>query len=97
MEVHQADQRDEAALLRIVNGRRFDLIIEDASHKIDNSLLTLFYLWPYVVTGGLYVIEEFEGVNGHLENLELFRNCSYIKTKSPFPNQDDETLVVIRK
>lgn len=97
LEIHQGDQRDEHALLRAVNGRKFDLIVEDASHIFDNSLRTLFFLWPHVAPGGLYVIEELQDVNGHLDNLSLFKNCQSIATKSPFDNQQDEILVVLRK
>lgn len=95
LEIHQGDQRDELALLRAVNGRHFDLIIEDASHFLDNSLRTLFFLWPWVKKGGYYVIEELEGVNDHLENLYLFNGASAYEASGPSGGW--EYLVALRK
>lgn len=95
LEIHQGDQRDELALRRAVGGRRFDLVIEDASHFLDNSLRTLFFLWPCVRLGGYYVIEELEGVNGHLENLSLFQRAQAYEV--PGPSGGREYLVVLRK
>jgi len=93
LEIHQGDQRDEFALLRAVNGRQFDLIVEDAQHTLDNSLRTLFFLYPYIRSPrGLYVIEELEGVNGHLDNIGMLRGGRVIRTEGP---TSAEYLVVI--
>ena len=95
LEVYQGDQRDELALLRAAKGRKFDIIIEDASHFLDSSLRTLFFLWPYVARGGYYIIEELEGVNSHLESLSLFSGIQLHRADGP--QGGDEYLVVLKK
>lgn len=39
------------------NGR-YDIIIDDASHKYNDTLAALLQLFPYLKNGGLYVIED---------------------------------------
>lgn len=59
IEFHIGDQRSKTDCDRVAANRQFDLIIEDATHWIGDNLLSLFFLWPYVAPGGVYVIEEF--------------------------------------
>lgn len=61
-EFHLGDQRLQADCLRVAAGRLFDVIVEDAVHSVENSLLTFFWLWPFVAPGGFYIVEEFAGV-----------------------------------
>lgn len=76
--------------------RRFDLIVEDAVHSTDNTLLTLLWLWPFVKPGGLYVVEEWQNVGGDRDNIKaLWPHAEFIDTQGPFGNV--ETLVVFRK
>lgn len=96
IEFHLGDQRSKEDCERAAQGRKFDVIIEDAVHSLDNSLLTLFYLWPFVKRGGLYIIEEFDNVHGSLKNIrQLFPMADVIDTKGPFGG--NEPLVVFRK
>jgi hypothetical protein len=95
LEIHQANQRDRDALRRIAGNRQFDMIVEDASHILDNNLLTLFFLWPYVKEGGYYVIEEMQDVHCYKDCCQLFKGCELVPT--PCPYGGEEILVVIRK
>lgn len=86
-------------------GRQFDMIVEDATHVLEASLLTLLYLWPFVKPGGLYVVEEWDNIGALRQNvLELWRDKSgcgegvraeVIDTLGPFGGV--EPLVVFRK
>lgn len=96
IEFHFADQRERAQLERAAAGRRFDLIVEDATHKLENTLLTLLYLWPFVKPGGLYVVEEFDNCHGLRDGIKvLWPNAEVVNTTGPFGGS--EPLVVFRK
>lgn len=74
VEVHQVDQRDAAGLARAAAGLAgphhtygevrprampaFDLIVDDGSHALDDQLLSLPVLLPWLAPGGAYVVEE---------------------------------------
>ena len=90
------DQRSKEDCERAAAGRQFDFICEDATHILENTLLTLLFLWPHVKPGGLYVIEEFANVGSLRQNItELYPFADIIDTKGPSDNT--ESLVVLRK
>ncbi len=96
IEFHYGDQTNKDHCERAAAGRLFDMIVEDATHKLSNTLLTLFYLWPYVKPGGIYVVEEFEGGSGDKERIRaLFPQAEIIGTCGP--HIEDEPLIVFRK
>lgn len=96
LEFHIGDQRSKDDCDRAAGGRMFDVIVEDATHILENSLLTLLYLWPYVRPGGVYVIEEFANI-GALRNTitSLWPCAKVVDTTGPFGGT--EPLVVFRK
>ncbi|HSX11033.1 MAG TPA: class I SAM-dependent methyltransferase [Chlamydiales bacterium] len=56
---HLGHQADESFLDSVVTQvEEFDIIIDDASHQMDDQIATLKYLFPYVKSGGVYVIED---------------------------------------
>jgi glycosyltransferase involved in cell wall biosynthesis len=55
------DQSDTEFLKTVVKHGKFDLIVDDGSHRPDDQLASLDYLWPHVSRGGLYVIEDLWG------------------------------------
>lgn len=93
LEIYQGDMRNRGDLMRAVNGRQFDLIVEDATHVIDDNLRTLFWLWPYLAIGGIYIVEEFDNVLAYPEEIKLFGG-EILLTPPPIAN---EGLLVIRK
>lgn len=96
LEFHLGDQRLQADCERAANNRRFDVIVEDAYHSIDHTLLTLFWLWPFVRPGGLYIVEEWANIGGCRKNIAaLFPNAEIVDTTGPFGGI--EPLVVLRK
>lgn len=96
IEFYLGDQREKSHCERAASGRQFDLIIEDATHKIENTLLTFIYLWPFVKPGGLYVIEEFDNCHGMRAGIKaLWPHAEVIDTVGPFGGI--EPLVVFRK
>ncbi len=94
IEFYLGDQRIQHDCIRAAAERQFDLIVEDATHWVGDTLLTLFYLWPYVKPGGLYVIEEFSG--GPKETIKMmWPFAEIVDTVGPFGGV--EPLVVLRK
>lgn len=81
---------------RAAQGRQFDLIVEDGTHYLVDTLRSLLFLWPFVKKGGLYVIEEFDDI-GSLRYAvqELWPNARIINTDGPFGGI--EPLVVFYK
>jgi len=75
----QGDQADEIMLTKIAKEHEpFDIIIDDACHLYEPQLKSLTTLWPFVKSGGFYIIEDvmkLKGKNGTAHN-EIF---NYIK------------------
>lgn len=94
IEFHLGDQRSREDCERAAAGRKFDLIIEDATHKLEDTLLTLYWLWPHVAPGGLYVVEEWDNIDRH-RICELWPNAEIVNTTGPFGGI--EPLVIFRK
>jgi len=96
LEFHVGDQRNKVDCERAAAGRQFDAIIEDAYHSTENTLLTLFWLWPYVAPGGVYVVEEWANVGGDRANImALWPGAEIVDTVGP--SGGIEPLVVFRK
>lgn len=100
LEFHLGDQRSKEDCERAACGsermRHFDMIVEDALHELDATLLTFLYLWPFVKPGGLYVIEEFANIAALCGNIRaMWPHADIVETKGPFGGV--EPLVVFRK
>jgi hypothetical protein len=96
IEFRIGDQRVQRDCENATAGRMFDVIVEDATHEIANNLLTLFWLWPYVRPGGLYIVEEFANVGAQRERIKsLWPSVEIVGTCGP--SGQDEPLVVFRK
>jgi len=94
IEFHLGDQRVQRDCEAAAAGRQFDMIIDDATHYIENTLLTLYYLWPSVKPGGIYVVEEWPGTDlKHVQS--LWPQAEIVNTLGPFGGV--EPLVVMRK
>lgn len=71
-------QTDEALLTEVCAAAgSFDLIIDDASHRADDQVASLRYLWPYLKQHGVYVIED---THAHVRFPEAYSNerCRYL-------------------
>lgn len=96
IEFRIGDQTSQQDCENAAAGRMFDMIVEDATHLLPNTLLTLLYLWPFVRPGGIYVIEEFANVGALRRNImELWPNAEIVDTIGP--SGGTEPLVVLRK
>jgi hypothetical protein len=55
---HLLDQRNEAQLKNMEQYSPFDLIIDDGNHYWFEQILTFKTLFPYVKSGGIYIVED---------------------------------------
>jgi cyclopropane fatty-acyl-phospholipid synthase-like methyltransferase len=56
-----ADQSDVADLIRLSQAHGpFDVVIDDGSHIWDHQIASLRYLYPFVKTGGYYILEDID-------------------------------------
>ena len=96
IEFNYGDLRNREHCETVAAGRSFDLIIDDATHHISDVLLTMFWMWPYVAPGGLYVVEDWDVASFDKNRIcSLWPYVKIINTRSPF--MQDEPLVVFRK
>ena len=96
IEFHIGDQKSCDDCEKTANGRLFDVILEDATHKLEDSLRTFLYLWPFVKRGGLYIIEEFDNVGALRNNIRaMWPYAEIVDTTGP--SGGCEPLVVFRK
>lgn len=58
--LHQADQANPEQLHEIMRkiGKEVDILIDDGGHTMKQQLVSFNELFPYIKTGGLYVIED---------------------------------------
>lgn len=42
----------------MLGGRYIDILVDDCSHRPTHQLLSFIYFWPYIRSGGIYVIED---------------------------------------
>lgn len=96
LEFHLGDMRVRLDCEKAARGRMFDVIIDDGTHLLEDTLRTLFFMWPFVRPGGMYVVEEFTDVLSSRHNiLALWPSASIVGTCGPLGQ--DEPLVVLRK
>lgn len=96
VEFHLGDMTSREDCERAAAGREFDLIVDDATHRLPDTLVALLYLWPFVKLGGLYVVEEFADVGGLWGNVLAWQPGAFrVDTLSPFGGV--EPLVCFRR
>jgi hypothetical protein len=51
-------QTDIEGLKKVIGGKKFDIIIDDGSHMTSHQQISLGFLFPYLISGGIYVCED---------------------------------------
>ena len=77
-------------------GRGLDIIIDDGSHFQYDQMTTLGYLFPYLESGGIYIIEDMCTASGLEEGSQWWGNENWVdhkvRWKAKVPNQKKEWL-----
>jgi len=79
-------------------GMKFEVVIEDAGHEINQQLEIYEVLRHYMADGGIYIIEDVQNID---ETRELFENIDKSKTvtildRRFIKNRYDDVLILIQ-
>ena len=70
------DQSSPAVLERLVRSGPFDLVIDDGSHVWDHQIASLRHLYPHVMAGRYYILEDLDV--GYGEYVKTYKGASNI-------------------
>ena len=71
IKTYRADQNDGAELARIAGKYgEFDIIIDDGCHFATETENTFNALWPFVASGGVYIIEDWSAFFDHKDGAQ---------------------------
>lgn len=56
--VHEGKQEDRETIQKALDGRKFDVVVDDAGHKADEQASAFGMLWDCISLGGWYIIED---------------------------------------
>jgi hypothetical protein len=85
-QIHICDQSDRTQLTNLVNKtfNEFDIIIDDGGHWQHQQQITLGCMFPYLKSGGVFVIEDLHTANhpaytrpGDVATLEILHTWKY--------------------
>ena len=55
---HLCNSTDKGDVVKVLNGQKFDVIIDDGSHAALDQVSTLHNILPYLRSDGVYVVED---------------------------------------
>lgn len=83
--------------LRYLQDYKFDYIIDDGSHKINDQLVSYVEYSSLLKNGGTYIIEDIANIDGDRDKfLNLSSNAEIIDLRHK-KNRYDDVMVVIKK
>jgi len=74
-----AGSRTDLAALVATTGGRFDIVIDDASHASSHQQIALATLFPHVVPGGLYIVEDLHWQPKHLDTPDVPKTVDLLR------------------
>lgn len=92
---HKCDQTSKEQLLVLMEklNVKFDILIDDGSHAMNDILFSLDVLFPFLKDGGLYIIEDIEHPRTFDEHLTQYTHW-YAVADSPILNSN---LIILKK
>jgi hypothetical protein len=98
IETFLCDQVDRKGLLELFGriGTDFDLVVDDASHRVLSQITSCLIIMPLLKEGAVYVIEDVKGGKKFfiLDHLKEY-NCEIVEP--PEMTTYDDRLIVVRK
>jgi cephalosporin hydroxylase len=94
IQIFDAENKEEVS--KRFSGIKFDVIIEDAGHEI-NQQLNLYKIWkPYIAEGGIYVIEDIQDFNIGIKRIieEIDEDVEIFDRRSEKGRYDDILIVI---
>lgn len=82
--------------LKNIEGLKFNIINEDASHMEQDSIATFKLLKPYMAKGGIYVIEDVLSIDASAPRFKAIHdNCEIIDMRH-VKNRFDDVVIIYR-
>ena len=98
IEVFIGDATDQDVIEKFIPNRKFDVIIDDGSHRVDHQIKSFELLYNlYLNEGGIYVIEDIENID---KDKQLFLNLHpscVIDDRRSIKNREDDVLIIYKK
>lgn len=93
-EVVRMHQADREAIDTRWPDQHFDIIIDDGSHRLEDQVLSLIWLWPKLKLGGLYIIEDIQQIE-YAKYFDQLHGLTF--DRRHIKNRDDDILIVMSK
>jgi hypothetical protein len=71
--VYQCDATDESNIPKEIMSKKFDYIVDDGSHRVEDQIKSFDILYPNIKDGGVYFIEDIDG------DLSLLRIANHLR------------------
>ncbi len=99
IQTFRADQSDRVSLVQAAQaaGGAFDMIIDDGSHASHHQQITLGALFPFVRSGGLYVIEDLHYQPHELELAGLIKTRAWLKALQRHETQGLPSVLTVEE
>ena len=107
MEIVEGDQSKIEDLEKLVQGRFFDIIVDDAGHDRNEQLVAFHFLFDHVYPGGWYIIEDLDAddrnesiileVTRPISTVSITQGESKIKELHVFGHKRGSCILFLRK
>jgi len=87
------DATNPADIERYYEGLKFDVVLDDGSHNIEDQIKTHYILKDYMAEGSIYIIEDIQDIDA---KKHLFWEGEIIDRRH-IKNRYDDVLVIYRK
>lgn len=98
LNVRIGDASNPEDIKKYFKGVKFDVVIEDANHDIEQQLNIYKALRPYMSKGSIYIIEDVQDIDSTRELFEKIddKKSVEILDRRSIKNRYDDVLVIIR-
>jgi len=91
------DGNDPSIIEKYFSNIQFDIIIDDASHEVEHQVLRFPIYFPKLKSGGLYVIEDVQDVDGQGTQLTSLDSSAQIIDNRKVKGRYDDVMIIYRK
>ncbi len=92
------DATSKKDIRKFFKDQKFDIIIDDGSHKTQHIIMSLHYLWDYLKEGGLYIAEDIQEPEVDIPAIQLaFKRASSVVDTRKHSGRYDDILMIWKK
>jgi cephalosporin hydroxylase len=97
IKVYIGDGTDEKFLTDTFKDMKFDIIVDDGSHRHDHQNMSLAVLQNYLVPGGYYIIEDIPPEKPDHNTVTWLNPNSLLLVGLVCPQANNEQMLILRK